>query len=679
MKTMMHEDKWKKPLQQWKTEREQIESDGNGPAQLRVAESRYHRAQQIYDRCVREGQNPKRTLTDRIDSVVCHRIIGPIILAFSLYAVYELAIVQGYNLSNLWWPFLGEIKDALTGLLPHEGFMIDPFMTSLVSWVLQGVFSVLIYIPIFIILFAIIAVMEDSGYMARVAFILDRVFRPFGLHGQSALPLILAGLYIGGCAIPGVMATKVIKDRKARLATILIIPLMNCMAKIPFFTLMVGLFFSKQAGLMMFMIATFTIFLGLTISRVLSGTVLKKMEVAPFIMELPAYHLPSLRNVLTRVVERTWGFIRKVVTIVALVMVVLFFLLNFPALKSEQTRQYLDQAEESYARFASKLEVLPGYALDFPNLESVADYLDYESRFKKAIRDTKANFYNTTHQKYFTENPTFYLVAQKGTIPMESEQSQALLDAIRGIEYELALYLPTVPLNERDAFLSLFIKQFDRSEDTKVIKSLIWRGVEKSKAGLYVREASKISDALREITRDRKVVRKDYRESLLTGSFLGTIGRWLEPITRFAGFDWHINVGLISSFAAKENAVATLGSIFQGELQSDTIDGLGLGWNSLHGISMILFMILYPPCLATILTISAQVGWKWALLSIIYPICIGFALSVLVFSVGTATGIGGLGMFAIFYGFFAFTTFFIGFTHWNRAKRKSLAPSGFEG
>jgi ferrous iron transport protein B len=670
---MTYEDKWKKPLQQWKMEREQIESDGNGPAQLRVAESRYHHAQQIYDRCVREGQTPKRTLTDRIDAIVCHRILGPIILAFSLYAVYELAIVQGYNLSNLWWPFLGEIKDALTGLLPREGFMVDPFVTSLISWVLQGVFSVLIYIPIFIILFAIIAVMEDSGYMARVAFILDRVFRPFGLHGQSALPLILAGLYIGGCAIPGVMATKVIKDRKARLATILIIPLMNCMAKIPFFTLMVGLFFSEQAGLMMFMIATFTIFLGLTISRVLSGTFLKKMEAAPFIMELPAYHVPSQRNVLTRVIERTWGFIKKVVTIVALVMVVLFFLLNFPALNKEQTQQYLDQTEESYARFATKIEALPGYVLEFSDTESIADYLDYESCFKTATRNQKADFTSSAHQAFFAENPTFYLVAQKGTLPMESEQSQALLNTIRGIEYECQSYLSAASLEDREVFLSLFVKQMDRSEDTKALKGLIGRGVEKSKSGLYVREAAKLSDALREITRDRKTIRKDYRDTLLTGSFLGTVGRWLEPVTRFAGFDWRINVGLISSFAAKENVVATLGSIFQGELQSDTIDALGLGWNSLHGISMILFMILYPPCLATILTISAQVGWKWALLSIFYPICIGFALSVLVFSFGTITGIGGLGMFAILYGFFAFTTFLIGFTHKNRVKAKNAA------
>jgi ferrous iron transport protein B len=119
-------------------------------------------------------------------------------------------------------------------------------------WLVDSVNALLNYIPIFFILFGLIAILEDSGYMPRMAFILDRVFQRFGLHGQSTLPMVLGGIYVGGCAVPAVMSCKGIPDERARFATILTIPMLNCMAKVPLYILLINIYFAEHKGLMLF-------------------------------------------------------------------------------------------------------------------------------------------------------------------------------------------------------------------------------------------------------------------------------------------------------------------------------------------------------------------------------------------------------------------------------------------
>ena len=134
-------------------------------------------------------------------------------------------------------------------------------------WLVDSANTLLNYVPIFLILFATIAILEDSGYMARIAFVLDKVLHRFGMHGQSTLPLILGGVFAGGCAVPGLMATKAISDTRARMATIFAVPFMNCMAKIPLYTLLLGAFFPGHKTLMMFYISTMTIVFALLVSK----------------------------------------------------------------------------------------------------------------------------------------------------------------------------------------------------------------------------------------------------------------------------------------------------------------------------------------------------------------------------------------------------------------------------
>lgn len=221
----------------------------------------------IFHKAVKEKQKNRETLTDKADKIILNRWLSFPILLLVLFSVYELAIVFGYKLTDYTWPLLASFKNFVINLLPVASFTDVPIMTDFGVWMINSALALVNYIPIFFLLFVLIAVIEDIGYMPRMAFILDRIFKKFGLHGQSTLPFVLGGAVVGGCAVPGVMATKGIADERARMATILTVPYMNCLAKVPFYTLLLGAFFPEQMGLMMFFISTATLFIAFIVAK----------------------------------------------------------------------------------------------------------------------------------------------------------------------------------------------------------------------------------------------------------------------------------------------------------------------------------------------------------------------------------------------------------------------------
>lgn len=559
---------------------------GEAPEKI-IAQKYYETAERIVKRCVKRKKESGRTLTDWIDLVVCSRFIGPVILLATVYVMYELSIVQGYNLTNYTWPFLAAFRNFIASILPFEGFIFDPLLRSMPLGVIDGIVAVLNYVPIFVILFALIAILEDTGYMARMAFILDRVFRYFGLHGQSVLPLVLSGVYVGGCAIPGVMACRAIKDEKARLATILIVPLMNCLAKVPFYVLLIGMFFAAYKGLVMFFMATITIIIALGISKILSLTVLKRKESAPFILEMPPYHLPTAGGVGRRCLERLWLFVRKIITVVIAVMIVIYLLTNFPGLNKERRIYYDNQVNQAIQTFYEKIGEDSHYAkvLAGPKLMEFMRYNDNYRAAKGKMEEEALD------EKFSQENFEFFKIVKKGT-------------------YEI---------------------------DGKKIKD---------------KDAKKVYKTYKTLERERKKLRMEIKEETITGSCLGWLGRSLEPISRFAGFNWKINIGLISSFAAKESVVATLGSIYEseeGEALEERVTEKEKGWTPLHALAMMLFMAMYPPCIPTLLMIRLEAGTKWMLFATIYPIILGAIIAVLIFTGGNLLGLSGLQAMAAFY------------------------------
>ncbi|MEJ2437254.1 MAG: nucleoside recognition domain-containing protein [Sulfurovaceae bacterium] len=346
-----------------------------------LASVRYESADIICHKSLVEKNIKKETWTDKADKILLNRYLAIPILIFIMFLVYEISIVWGYKLTDYTWPLLAAIKNFVVDILPSADIIDVPMITDFGIWMVNSANALMNYIPIFFILFALIAIMEDVGYMPRMAFILDRVFRKFGLHGQSTLPLVLGGAMVGGCAVPGVMATKGIADERARMATILTVPYMNCLAKVPFYTLILGAFFKPDMALMMFFISTVTLFIALIVAKIFTSTILKTRETAPFLMELPPYHIPTFKGVIIRATQRVWVYIKKVVTIVLAVAIILFAMLQFPGLSVESQAKYDAQVETMLQKFDKKLET-NSYYKEIDTREEVSSLLNYYDAYR---------------------------------------------------------------------------------------------------------------------------------------------------------------------------------------------------------------------------------------------------------------------------------------------------------
>ncbi|MBN1907378.1 MAG: ferrous iron transport protein B [Deltaproteobacteria bacterium] len=574
--------------------REKASVESGGPPEHMISFQRYRAADTIIRLVQGSKHGVKKTLSDRIDNIVCHRFLGPVILVGVIYLLYYLSIVQGYNLTNYTWPFLAKFRSLTESILPSSGFIEIPLITSFVLWFVDSINALLNYIPIFFILFGLIAILEDSGYMPRMAFIFDKLFHRYGLHGQSTLPMVLGGIYVGGCAVPAIMSCRGIPDERSRLATILIIPMLNCLAKIPLYILLINIYFAAHKGLAMFFISTISLLIVLPVARLLTATVLRKKETAPFIMEMPPYHMPTIRGVLGLAVERVWLFIRKIITIVAAVAVVLFVLLQYPGLDDERKDDYENQKKDAIARFNNQISGSPfSEKLGDENLMSLVIFSENYKSAKMMAKGKDAN--RKANEKFEKRNPEFFKIVS--------------------------------PDKESDG--------------------------------------EKVNKALKNLIKTRKGILREIRKEKINNSYLGRIGKAIEPVTCFAGFNRNVNIALLSSFAAKESSVATLGALYEQEEEGESLEERMAkgeeGFTSLHALAVMLFMVLYPPCIATTIMVKVQTGSvKWMLFSLVYPMVLGLAAATLVYSGGSALGLNGLEAMFAFYGLALCVTIVLG-------------------
>lgn len=300
-----------------------------------IADYRYGYIGGVYREAVQETRARNRMeLSDKVDRVLTNRLLGPIILLAVIYGVYNF-VFWASETPVVWLEdFFGWLGGAAEATIP-EGLI----QSLIISGVIDGVGGVLGFVPLIMFMFFAIAVLEDSGYLARVAYLLDRVLRGFGLHGNSVMAMIVSGGISGGCAVPGVMAARTLKDEKARLATILTVPFMNCGAKLPVYALLIGAFFAAREAQMLFALTLISWGLALLASRLLRWTVLKG-ESAPFVMELPPYRTPTIRGLLIHTWERTWQYIKKAGTVILAISILMWALMTFPGLPEEQTAQW---------------------------------------------------------------------------------------------------------------------------------------------------------------------------------------------------------------------------------------------------------------------------------------------------------------------------------------------------
>ncbi len=278
--------------------------------------------------------------SDKIDKVLTNRLVGPLVMLLILFTLYSFTFT--WSEAPVAWleALFARLSDLIDGLLP-DGL----FKSMLISGVIDGVGGVLGFVPLIMFMFFGIAVLEDSGYLARVAFMMDRVFRIFGLHGSSVMPFIVSGGIAGGCAVPGVMATRTLRSPKERMATLLTVPFMNCGAKLPVLALLIGAFFSDNKARYMFLFTMLAWVVALLAAKLLRSTVLRGAP-TPFVMELPPYRFPTLRGLFIHTWERTYQYIKKAGTVILGISVLLWALMTFPGLSVEEQAVFQGQREQ---------------------------------------------------------------------------------------------------------------------------------------------------------------------------------------------------------------------------------------------------------------------------------------------------------------------------------------------
>lgn len=264
-------------------------------------------------------QEQKQT-TKIIDSVVTHRLWGFPIFFLFMYVMFEGTFVLGnYPKEGIEWLV------ARLGELIRSGMSEGPLKDLLVNGIIGGVGGVIVFLPNILILYFFISLMEDSGYMARAAFIMDKIMHKMGLHGKSFIPLIMGF----GCNVPAIMATRTIENRKSRLITMLINPLMSCSARLPIYLLLVGAFFPSHASLMLLLIYAIGIFLAVVMARLFSKVFVKGDD-TPFVMELPPYRMPTGKSIFRHTWERGAQYLKKMSGIIMVASIIIWFLGYYP-------------------------------------------------------------------------------------------------------------------------------------------------------------------------------------------------------------------------------------------------------------------------------------------------------------------------------------------------------------
>ncbi|MDR0881687.1 MAG: ferrous iron transport protein B [Candidatus Adiutrix sp.] len=471
---------------------------------------------------VTQTRRDTREISDTIDRVLLNRLVSPIFFLVVIYGLYQFTFWASAPLTGWLENFFEFLSETVSGAM-SDGLLKDLLREGIIG----GVGGVLGFAPLIAFMFAGISILEDSGYMARVAFILDRIFRAFGLHGNSVVGLIVGGGIAGGCAIPGVMAARTLRDPKERIATILVTPFMTCGAKLPVFLMLVGAFFPDHQALVMMGLTLFAWALALVSARLLRTFLLPGAS-APFVLELPPYRLPTLTGILLHAWERTWSYVKKAGTVIVAVTIVIWMMMNFPRLP-----------EEEQAVFDDRLTVVEN------QLEQATD-----------------------------------------------EAAKASLEAARS-----AISL------EGD------------------------------------------SAALRH-------------------SLAGRLGSGLTPLSELIGFDWRANIALVGGFAAKEVVLSTLGTAYAmspeaapaaddesgdeagGSEEDALILSLGArlaaesAWSPLAAVSLMVFVLVYAPCFATVAVIRKEIGNRWAIFSMVANTVYAYLICLVIYQGGHWLGLG---------------------------------------
>lgn len=318
------------------------ESKGENYAETIITDQRYGYIAGALKETYIPNRKHKTTISDKIDSILTHKIWGfPIfllIMFIMFYATFEIGKYPQEWIENL----VALFGEWVSSIIPQ-----GPFNDLLVKGVIDGVGGVIVFLPNILILYLFISLMEDTGYMARTAFLMDKLMHKMGLHGKSFISLIMGF----GCNVPAIMSTRTIESRKSRLTTILVLPFMSCSARLPVYILFAGVLFPNYSALVLLSMYVIGIIIAVLSARLLQSVHFKK-EDTPFVMELPPYRMPTSKSILIHMWSRAWQYLRKMGTVILLASISVWFLGYFPR------NEVVDN------QFAEQIEIIENSNLD---------------------------------------------------------------------------------------------------------------------------------------------------------------------------------------------------------------------------------------------------------------------------------------------------------------------------
>ena len=536
-------------------------------------EYRHRFAVEVYNACLTQAPTQLETRSDRYDKILTHRILGLPIFMVVMWLLFNFvntvgAIPQGW------------IEDGFTALQAWVVTVIpEGQLQSLVSdGIIAGVGAVLSFIPLILLLFLGISFLEDTGYMARAAFVIDRVMRACGLHGKSFIPLLLGF----GCSVPSVMGARILDNYKDRMVTILITPFMSCSARLPVYTLFAAAFFPPEwAGTVVFGVYALGIVFGIVFAKIFRKYLFAG-EAEPFVMELPPYHLPTLKATLTHMFERGIMYLKKAGTFILAASILVWFITTYP-MDVEYSKDY----------------------------DALHDQVAQTYEMKDA--ETLAHFGITTDEQKDQVNEI--VDNMKSTVADATTQAEDAGEAAPEIEVEDDSEAP-----------ELFN---DIKEQNEQLFPVAW--------AMY-KNSVNLDDENQKIDEQKN-------SEKLEQSYAAMFGKAINPVLKPLGFDWKIGVSLVAGLAAKEVVVSTLGTIYAVGGDTDHPQALtdylqnDPHFTPLIALTLMLFILIYPPCIAALAVIKRETGsWKWMLFMFFYENAFAWIACFIFYNIGLALG-----------------------------------------
>lgn len=603
-----------------KKARECIRAAGENPHSTEALQ-RYDFIRQVLDGATHQGPH-KTTFSSIVDKLLLNRVLGFVIFIGIMYGVFYCL----YTLSGIPMDWIEEQFGALGEWVGGKMDAYPIAKSLVVDGAIAGVGSVLVFLPQILILFFFLGLLESTGYMARAAFLMDRLLGWCGLNGKSFVPM-LSGF---ACGIPGIMGARTIEDPKARLATILAVPFMSCSARMPVYVLMCAILGRltdpNTAATVFVCMYLLGIAVAVPVAWIYTHLVMKA-KTTPFVLEMPRYQLPRVRDIALRVWQSGTAYTKRAGTIIFAVNVIVWALLFFPYGEDDAFKDNVKN--EFISERSVELKI---------SADAYAAIIDGEEIPEAAGVNVEA--LNETVAAQIAEDKEKFIEEKVAELSVPAEEIAAAIASD----------------DEAEDFAEV---QITLSDDVvEALSEELGARAEKIRENFVAQNSAalNVSPTLISavISRDDLAaeVENHVSEACLVDSYLGRFGRFCQPVFEPCGFDWRITIGVLASFPAREGIIATLGTIFslggdQDEESASLQDTmLNTKWDAGTPragqpvftvpviIGIMVFFALCGQCLAEIVVIARESSWKWAVVAWVQMTALAWIGAVLCFQIG---------------------------------------------